>query len=79
MENNNKLIINYITFSIIFGTIWSLQFHSKKIKKIYYDPHIWLRWKNTKPWKNKIDNWWHNTNPWININPWKNKNPWYRK
>jgi len=89
MDIINKKKYNYfiiiLTNGVILTSILSLNFYSKKIKKLYFDPHIWIPWKNTKPWKNNIKNWWHNkniwnnNNPWKNIHPWINKNPWVNK
>ena len=79
MDCNKSIILNSISCYVIFGTILSLQFYSKKIKKIYYDPHIWLKWKNRNPWKNNKHDSWYNKNLWINKNPWVNKNPWSNK
>ena len=60
----NKKKYNYsiiiLKNGVILTSILTLNFYSKKIKKLYFDPHIWIPWKNAKPWKNNIKNWWHN-------------------
>jgi len=41
-----------ITFTngIILTYVLTLSFYTKRIKKIYYDPRIWMPWKNKNPW-----------------------------
>ena len=79
MDSNKTIILSSISSYILFGTLLSLRFYSKRLKKIYYDPHSWLQWKNSIPWKNNINNWWINKKPWINKNPSINKNRWINK
>ena len=53
MDTNKSIIFNSISCYILFGTILSLRFYSKKIKKTYSDPNIWLKWINKNPLSSK--------------------------
>lgn len=79
MKKKHNYPIILITNGIIMTTLLTLSFYTKRIKKIYYDPHIWIPWKNKTPWKNNVYKWWHNKNPWVNKFPWKNNKPWFNK
>jgi len=79
MKKNYNYPVIIFTNGLIASTILTLSFYRKRIRKIYYDPHIWIPWKNKNPWKNKINDWWHNKTPWTNVKPWQNKNPWINK
>ena len=48
-----------------------------RMQRLLRDPHIWVPWKNRTPWKNPIQNWWHNSKPFVVSNPWRNTNPWH--
>ena len=74
-KNYNYPVIAF-TNGIILTSVLTLGFYTKRIKKIYYDPHVWMPQKNRNPWKNKINDWCHNEKLWINTKPWKNDNPW---
>jgi hypothetical protein len=73
--NNIPLIV--VAIPLCLAQLMGARHMRARMQRLIRDPHIWLPWKNRTPWKNPIQNWWHNSNPFVVTNPWQNSNPWH--
>lgn len=74
-QNNIPLVA--IAIPLCVAQLLGTRHMRARIQRLMRDPHIWIPWKNRAPWKNPIQNWWHNSNPFVVSNPWQNNNPWH--